>query len=325
MTSGFSQIAKLLSAKTAEESRNRKRHVENGEDADSECDSPSRQTAKRPRKDAVSDSEPESSDIECLINETNAKDSAGNEADILCDIAQDYDLDDQCGSPVGDKLAAMLNKMARSKLSEEKLKEKLNKYSRPQNCENLVGAKVNPEIWSKIRPETRSRDLKMQKIQNTILKAITPLAELSDSLLNLKSKNDVFDTAKAVRQILDSVALLTHANCDIIQRRRELIRPDLNMLYQQICAEHVSFTGFLFGDDLPQKIKDINMTNRVGQKLSGQEHKGSFNRNYFQNARAKQRWPKNDHRPYHRMHFAHKVHQVKGQYPKKKEDDMSHK
>ena len=56
-----------------------------------------------------------------MINETDAKDSARNEVDILCDIAQDYDLDDQCGSPVGDKLAAMLNKMARSKLSEEKL------------------------------------------------------------------------------------------------------------------------------------------------------------------------------------------------------------
>ena len=112
-----------------------------------------------------------------------------------------------------------MNKMARTKLSEEKLKEKLNKYSLPQNCENLVGAKVNPEIWSKIRPETRSSDLKMQKIQNTILKAITPLAELTDSLLNA---ND----AKAVRQILDSVALLTHANCDITQCRRELIRLD---------------------------------------------------------------------------------------------------
>ena len=132
MTSGFSQITKLLSAKTAGESNNRKRHVENGEDTDSECDSPSRQNAKRPRKDAVSDSEPESSDIECLINETNAKDSPANEADILCDIAQDYDLDVQCGSPVGEKLAAMLNKMARSKLSEEKFKEKLNKYSRPK-------------------------------------------------------------------------------------------------------------------------------------------------------------------------------------------------
>ena len=113
----------------------------------------------------------------------------------------------------------------------------------------------------------------MQKIQNTILKAKTPLAELTDSLLNIKGKNDAIDTAKAVTQILDSVALLSHANCDIIQRRRELIRPDLNKPYQQICAEHVSFTGFLFGDDSPQKIEDISMASRVGQKLSGQEHK----------------------------------------------------
>ena len=134
-----------------------------------------------------------------------------------------------------------------------------------------MGAKVNPDIWSKIRPETRSRDVKMQKIQNTILKAITPLTELTDSLLNVKSKNDAIDPAKVVRQILDSIALLTHANCDVIKRRRELIRPDLNKPFQQICGEHVSFTRFLFRDDLPKKIKAINMTNRVGQKLSGQE------------------------------------------------------
>ena len=123
------------------ESNNRSRYVENGEDRDSEFDSPSRQNAKRPRKDAVSDSEPESTDIECLINETNAKDSEGDETDILCDIAQDHDLDDQCVSPVGDKLATILNNMTKSKRSEEKFKEKLNKYSRPQNCGNLVGAK----------------------------------------------------------------------------------------------------------------------------------------------------------------------------------------
>ena len=137
--------------------------MENGEDTDSEFHSPSRQNAKRSRKDAVSDSEQARSDIECLINKTNANDSAGNKVDVLCDKAQVYDLEDQCGSPVGDKLTAMLNKMARSKLSQEKFKEKLNKYSRPQNCENLVGAKLNPEIWSKIRPETGSRHLKMQK------------------------------------------------------------------------------------------------------------------------------------------------------------------
>ena len=103
--------------------------MENGEDTDSEFHSPSRQNSKRRiRNDALSDSEQVSSDIECLINKTNVNDSAGNEADVLCDKAQDYDLEDQCGSPVGDKLTAMFNKMARSKLSQEKFKEKLNKH-----------------------------------------------------------------------------------------------------------------------------------------------------------------------------------------------------
>ena len=111
--------------------------MENGEDTDSEFDSPSRQNAKRSRKDAVSDSEQTSSDIECSINKTNGNDSAGNEADVLCDKAQDYDLEDQCGSPIGEKLTAMFNKMARSKFSQGKLKEKLNKYSRPKIVKTL--------------------------------------------------------------------------------------------------------------------------------------------------------------------------------------------
>jgi len=268
----------------------------------------------------MSDSESEDLEIDFLIKEHSSNDSPDGEADILCDIAQDYDLEDQCGPAVSDKLAAILNKMARNKL-DDKLKEKLNKYPRPKNCENLVGAKVNPEIWSKVRPETRSRDLKLQKIQNSILKAIMPLADLTDSLLTTKSKGADIDTNKAIKQLLDSVALLTHANCDIHQRRRDLIRPDLNKSYQQICAEHVGVTGFLFGDDLPQKIKDINATNRVGHKLLGQKAKGPGSRNYFQHTKGKQRWSKNDDRPYHRS----QTFQNKAQYSKKKEEDGAHK
>jgi hypothetical protein len=42
--------------------------------------------------------------------------------------------------------------MAKNKLNEDKLKEKLNKYPRPRNCEILVVAKVNPEVFSKVTP-----------------------------------------------------------------------------------------------------------------------------------------------------------------------------
>ena len=45
-----------------------------------------------------------------------------------------------------------------------------------------MGVEVNPEIWSKVRPATRSRDLMLQKVQNTILKAIVPISEFTDRL-----------------------------------------------------------------------------------------------------------------------------------------------
>ena len=73
--------------------------------------------------------------------------------------------------------------MARSKLADDKLKEKLMQYTIPKNCEKLVGTKVNPEIWAKISPATQSRDLKLQKIQTTLLKATTVLVKVTDKFL----------------------------------------------------------------------------------------------------------------------------------------------
>ena len=51
---------------------------------------------------------------------------------------------------------------------------------------------------------------RLQKVKNIIIKAIVPIPELTDKLLNAKDIGDTPDTGKAVRQILDSVALPTH-------------------------------------------------------------------------------------------------------------------
>lgn len=68
------------------------------------------------------------------------------------------------------------------------------------------------------------------------------------------------------RTLLDTTALLGHANCELIQRRRDMIRPDLNNQYKQIGDEHVGFTDWMVGKDLPKQIQDISATgNRVGQ------------------------------------------------------------
>ena len=71
--------------------------------------------------------------------------------------------------PTNAKLASLVDKMVKTSLSEKKRKEKHDKNNRPENCENLINSRVNPEIWSKLRSNTRSRDLKMQKLETNNL------------------------------------------------------------------------------------------------------------------------------------------------------------
>lgn len=65
---------------------------------------------------------------------------------------------------VNTQLATLVDKMVKTMLSEDNSKEKLAKYNRSQNCENFESTKVNPEIWGKMRSNSKSKDLRMQKI-----------------------------------------------------------------------------------------------------------------------------------------------------------------
>ena len=54
---------------------------------------------------------------------------------------------------MNEKLAAIANKMARSKLADGKLKEKLTQYTRPKNCEKLAsGNESNRRDLGKDQP-----------------------------------------------------------------------------------------------------------------------------------------------------------------------------
>ena len=46
------------------------------------------------------------------------------------------------------KLAKLVNKRLSEKLTADKLSEKLKKYSRDGNLQNLTVPRVNPEIWA---------------------------------------------------------------------------------------------------------------------------------------------------------------------------------
>jgi hypothetical protein len=210
--------------------------------------------------------------------------------EVLNEIAQELDCDELCSPPLLDKLATVVNKMLRTKLSEDKLKEKQRLYTRPQNCETLVTTRVNAEIWAKLQSHTRSVDIRLQKVQALLLKGIVPILQIADTQLSSDGGENE-NHKEMTRQALDSISLLSQANQELNQRRRELIKPDLNEKYQQICAEHVPCTDHIFADELHKTLQDITATNRVSQQVSGPPpfKKNSFNRQ--KNERGRWQYP----------------------------------
>ena len=77
-----------------------------------------------------------------------ARETPVSEAKILQDIANGFEDDDATGGKIMQQLAEIATKCWGKKLSSDKLKNLLEKYKRPENCEDIKATKINPEIWN---------------------------------------------------------------------------------------------------------------------------------------------------------------------------------
>ena len=89
---------------------------------------------------------------------------------------------------------------------------------------------------------------------------------------------------------LDSLALMGHSINEVNIKRRELIKPDLNDQFKQLCGSHTPVTKLLFGDDLPKSVKEISETNKVGVKVSSKPP------THYNKQQKRSNFP---HRPHH--------------------------
>ena len=232
-----------------------------------------------------------------------AKDATKDDSpsdEVLANYAKDLAIVDPLGPAINAQLCPILDGMLLTRLKDDKIKAKAEIYDRPENCPTIIVTRVNPEIWSKLKGETRSQDIKLQKIQQRMVKGFTALAYLADSMLEAKKGSKELDLEKAIRLLLDGYALFANANQELNQRRRDLIKPDLNDKFAQLCSLEKPGTTLLFGTDLPQAIKDINETNKVGYEIANKSgykpysrggynpyNRGGYNKSYTQ------RGPKN--------------------------------
>ena len=197
--------------------------------------------------------------------------SSVTEDALLNEIAHDFESDEQTDPKVAQKLADIVNKRWGSKLEDAKLKEKLAKYNRPDNCEKLTVPKVNPEIWNKLKHVTRSADLRLANMQKVLVKVGSAVAKSTDRLLAIHadpektSASALTDTlGKLVTYNADALALLGHVNIELSYRRRDATKPKLNNEYPLLGGSQVPITALLFGDKLQSQLNNIKATNKIG-------------------------------------------------------------
>ena len=154
------------------------------------------------------------------------------------------------GDPIEESVASGIKYLSSNTLPDtQALENTYDKYKCPSNCENLVVPRVNTEIWNNVQASTRSRDLKLQKIQKPLIAGITALAK--------GISNNAITNATPGFELQDSLALLTSANFELNCLRKDSIKPNLLKQYHHLCKPEVKVTRNLFGDNLSQQVKEL--------------------------------------------------------------------
>lgn len=228
---------------------------------------------------------------------------SGDEDDFLSELVKEYESDDIVGESLeNEKLAKLVDKMFRCKLSDKNLKDRLERQERPANCTTAKPPKVNPGIWRRLREPTKKRDLQFFKIQQALTKGILPVVRITDKLMQAKSLN-ADECQDLKKQGLEAMSLLTHASYEINMQRRLLLRPDIGREYSALCSSQLPFTDFLFGDDLQKHLKDIGDQNKIGAKITPnyKGHRPSPGRpgnNSYNGYKQSKNWRGNNFKPW---------------------------
>ncbi len=206
-------------------------------------------------------------EMETLNRDTHAHES-NNERDLPAFAAR-FAIKMAVGNEVNEDIARSTLYMLDHQLEEKTLSDTNEKYPPPNNCEYLDVPKVNSVIWDKLSQTTRSKDLKLQRVQKSLTRGISAYIQTLSRLPDVTPNEGQQDT----------LALLCNANFEMNALRKELIKPEMNPQCAHLCKSSNPVTKFLFGDDLSKRVKDLREEQRAasgvvkGQTRSFQRHR----------------------------------------------------
>ena len=125
----------------------------------------------------------------------------------------------------------------------------------------------------------RKADIVYNGMQKTLTKVAS--ATISLNALNM-GDNHCRDTRKQGMQITaDIITMLGQICSDITLKRKQYVQSVIKPQYKDLCLKDTTkVTNYLFGDNLTQLIKDVQIKGKIGHNNLPSHSRGSANYNY---------------------------------------------
>ena len=177
--------------------------------------------------------------------------------------------DEVTGPAISEKIASVLNNILASGLNEQATKKRKENIHRPSNSKLLAQTRVNSEIWDIAKKQTRSMDSRLQALQDTLIKGLIPLADLTRKVGESLDSGSAMPTKEVFWEGLsNSLLLVAAANYSLNICRRDMFKTDLDDNYKTLCNNKRPIGSELFGDDFTERLKTVSESNKAAKQLT---------------------------------------------------------
>ena len=131
------------------------------------------------------------------------------------------------------------------------------KYTLPENV-TIKPPKMNKDLWKIMGKWQKKSDLIMAYSQRLVAKSVAGVIKMNEMIASLPRATRQL----AMQTTVDIVSMLGKVDKDISMKRKTMVRPSLREDYKTL-SYSTEVTENLFGDNVTQEIKDINLKKKI--------------------------------------------------------------
>lgn len=184
---------------------------------------------------------------------------------ILSIIGDDIPQTKLMGPPLQKDIAMRWTTILKNGLKEGEKENLVTKYPPVENCPLIEAPKLNLEVVSALSDTVVKRDSRLEGLQTQVGAALSALSQALTDLLR-----EVDDRPLAlIEKISDASRLLLDLHHQKTVSRREIVSLNLKKELKETLT-NVQVDGWLFGDNLGERVKASKEIERSAQELKGQ-------------------------------------------------------